>query len=296
MSLDRPYRSFTSRSAKRNPQDSPSFPTVEENGLPSLPKVIDPSLSPQQCAAIAHLVSGKSLSSTATLLGIDRKTLYNWRQLPAFQHALHELCVEACETAAMRMRNLLLRGTHKLVALLEGANRFDDLLRLVSNKRIWDFAHVLPKTDDESEHEEETSTETVTPVSAEPDAAKRDVSGAEAIPPDTVRRERDDQPSQTSQHGHAERSEASGSNGCQDAREVKHAKSTGSDIPCQDRGIDLPCRQDTCVARVTSPTTDDARGRGKPRPNEDANGDGDAKRSDIAANPSAAAQCPSPAP
>lgn len=46
-----------------------------------------PDLSEKQHQAIELLSTGKNFSDIAALLAIDRRTLWRWRQLPAFQLA-----------------------------------------------------------------------------------------------------------------------------------------------------------------------------------------------------------------
>jgi hypothetical protein len=180
------------RAAADDSQNSPSLPIVEPKGLPTLPESLDSELTPTQCMAITHLMAGKTLSSVATLLNIDRKTLYNWRQLPAFRATLRSLCQEACEAAAMRMRNILLRGTHRLAEYVEHGD-FNRVFKVVANKRVWDMASVMPaeeepatsdEADPESIHATETASER-TPLEASAEAT-------ESVDGDAPQPERDD--------------------------------------------------------------------------------------------------------
>lgn len=109
------------------------------------------SLTPQQNLAIGHLLAGRSFTQTAALVKVDRSTLYRWRQQPAFHVRLAELSAESLEAVAMRTRNLLLRGTAKLEQFLERTASFSDTLRLVSNRRIWEVANVMPREIEESD-------------------------------------------------------------------------------------------------------------------------------------------------
>jgi hypothetical protein len=102
-------------------------------------------LSPQQNLAIGHLIAGRSYTETASLVKISRITLYLWRKNPTFNARLCEASEEALEAVAMRTRNLLLRGTARLETCIENSAKFGDVLRLVSNKRVWDMANVMPR-------------------------------------------------------------------------------------------------------------------------------------------------------
>ncbi len=144
-------------------QRDPQLPTGEENGLPSLPEVIDEALTPQQCTAIGHLVAGMSYSSTAVVMKISRKTLYNWRQLPAFKHALNTISREALQAVATRVRNILLRETRVLEAKTQEYHSMTESIRVIANKRLWDIASILPEdeeTDEETAARPQDSTET----------------------------------------------------------------------------------------------------------------------------------------
>lgn len=77
------------------PQNSPTFP-IGGDGL-----------NEKQLAAVELLSAGKGYGECATILQIDRKTLYNWRQDELFQEALCERRRELWGRANDRVRALL---------------------------------------------------------------------------------------------------------------------------------------------------------------------------------------------
>lgn len=51
-------------------------------------------LSPQQVEAVVSLISGEAISSIVAKLGIDRSTLWGWREMPAFDAYYRSLRAE----------------------------------------------------------------------------------------------------------------------------------------------------------------------------------------------------------
>jgi hypothetical protein len=88
----------TPQNEPNSPHDSPEFPTGE-NDLNDL--------NERQRAAIELLVLGQATGMAAKRLGIDRKTLFNWRQQPAFQRELRRRRDELCSEAGERIRGML---------------------------------------------------------------------------------------------------------------------------------------------------------------------------------------------
>lgn len=101
-------------------------------------------LTPKQNLAIGHLLAGRSYSQTAELVNVDRQTIYRWRKEPAFVALLDDMSHEALEVVAMRVRNMLLRGTDKLERKIANETNFSETLRFVANKRVWEMANVMP--------------------------------------------------------------------------------------------------------------------------------------------------------
>jgi hypothetical protein len=76
-------------------QNFPEFPTAENH------------LSDKQRLAVELLAAGRSLTGTAEALGIDRRTLYNWRQDETFGQVLSERRREFRSVASDRLGALL---------------------------------------------------------------------------------------------------------------------------------------------------------------------------------------------
>ena len=72
---------------------------------PECPKQFQ--LNDRQLAAIELLAAGASYGEVATTIGIDRKTLYNWRQEDDFAQWLHERRMELWAQAVERMQGLV---------------------------------------------------------------------------------------------------------------------------------------------------------------------------------------------
>ena len=64
-------------------------------------------LSEKQKSAIELLVLGHALGETAEALGVDARTLYNWRQDPVFIEALEQRRAELWSNAAERLRAMV---------------------------------------------------------------------------------------------------------------------------------------------------------------------------------------------
>ena len=76
-------------------------------------------LSEKQVLAIPHLVSAKSASETADLVGVNRRTVYRWMDDPTFREEYDRQRDAIAEFARDGMRSLMLK------ALSVQAERFD---------------------------------------------------------------------------------------------------------------------------------------------------------------------------
>ncbi len=76
-------------------------------------------LSERQELAIPHLVSAKSASETAKLVGVDRRTIYRWMDDPTFREEYDRQRDAVATFARDGMRTLMLK------ALSVQAERFD---------------------------------------------------------------------------------------------------------------------------------------------------------------------------
>ncbi len=76
-------------------------------------------LSERQELAIPHLVSAKSASETADLVGVNRRTIYRWMDDPTFREEYDRQRDDVANFARAGMRSLMLK------ALSVQAERFD---------------------------------------------------------------------------------------------------------------------------------------------------------------------------
>ena len=100
-------------------------------------------LSERQVLAIPHLVSAKSVSETAELIGVNRRTVYRWMDDPAFREEYDRQRDAVAGFARSGMRALMLK------ALSVQAERFDSddpRERARAAKEIMDYdAKTAPK-------------------------------------------------------------------------------------------------------------------------------------------------------
>ena len=124
-------------SEQRMSQDVPLCPNGASAELPILPPETGDDLSPTQRVAIAALIAGKTFAMAARYASVDRRTLYRWRQLPAFRRVMDEVSREALETTATRIRNLMLRATRVLSEGMTGSDAFGCAIRVANSTRLW---------------------------------------------------------------------------------------------------------------------------------------------------------------
>ncbi|CAN5365091.1 hypothetical protein BH09PLA1_BH09PLA1_05320 [soil metagenome] len=86
--------------------------------------VLENDLTDAQRTAVAMLAMGKSFKFVADELGVDPRTIYNWRQQQTFQEALRERREEAWCGASDRLRAMLDQSLDVLAENL--AARFDE--------------------------------------------------------------------------------------------------------------------------------------------------------------------------
>ena len=100
-------------------------------------------LSEKQVLAIPHLVSAKSVSETAELVGVTRRTVYRWMDDPTFREEYDRQRNAVASFARSGMRTLMLK------ALSVQAERFDSddpKERARAAKEIMDYdAKTAPK-------------------------------------------------------------------------------------------------------------------------------------------------------
>lgn len=96
-------------------------------------------LTDQQWAAISLLAEGMSQTKVAEIIGVVRKTIYNWLQDPDFQQALNQaiIDIERAERAGRIQKARKVAGA----ALDELMRRLEDpeQLRIISVKELKDI-------------------------------------------------------------------------------------------------------------------------------------------------------------
>lgn len=92
-------------------------------------------LSPAQHAAVLALVSGQGYSDVCQAIGIDRRTLYEWRQQPQFQAAL---AAEQRATRELVHARLLALGEKAMSALEDVLAGDNDTARVSAARTVLD--------------------------------------------------------------------------------------------------------------------------------------------------------------
>ncbi len=100
-------------------------------------------LSEKQVLAIPHLVSAKSVSETADLIGVNRKTIYRWMDDPTFREEYDRQRDAIANFARDGMRTLMLKA---LAVQAERLDSDDPKERARASKEIMDYdAKTAPK-------------------------------------------------------------------------------------------------------------------------------------------------------
>ena len=93
-------------------------------------------LSEKQVIAIPHLVSAKSVSEAAELVGVNRTTIYRWMDDPAFREEYDRQRDAITNFARDGMRALMLKALVIQAERLDSDNRLD---RSRAAKEIMDY-------------------------------------------------------------------------------------------------------------------------------------------------------------
>jgi hypothetical protein len=93
-------------------------------------------LHPKQHAAITLLLQGRSYTSTADAVGIERKVLWQWRKNPAFRAALNAELAAIRQAALVRTLALAEKAVDALQDVLE--NGETDGARIAAAKLVLD--------------------------------------------------------------------------------------------------------------------------------------------------------------
>lgn len=129
---------LATRSAALTSQDFPVLPTSHTDATPQLPDEPGDNFTPGQRLAIAALVAGETFVAAARAAKVSRRTLFGWRQEPAFQEAVERTSREAMATVVVRVRNMMLRGTRVLSeAITERDRGADHAFKVLNSYRLW---------------------------------------------------------------------------------------------------------------------------------------------------------------
>ncbi len=105
-------------------------------------------LTPQQSTAIGHLLAGKTFSEAAELVGVDRRTIYEWRQQPDFKRVLQRMSDETLEMVAQRARQLLLRSADTMGRALGGYSGWETAMKILTSRNVWGIARRMPEAEE----------------------------------------------------------------------------------------------------------------------------------------------------
>jgi hypothetical protein len=132
--------------------NSTEFDTFFDPPPPTPPESSPPTpaaspLTPRQQTAISLLTAGQTCSSTASILGVHRSTLHNWKHDPAFAAELARRQDELTRAADARLRLLLLQSTHHALDSLHAddpEDRWRNAFRLLTILRPYRTALNTP--------------------------------------------------------------------------------------------------------------------------------------------------------
>lgn len=112
-----------------NPDDLPNESQTSQNLSP-----VDEVLTERQRVAIALLVSGKTQSAVAAELGLNRRTLWEWKQDSEFLYALHVELEQIRAAAKVRMFALMDKAFATLEHVLD--HGYTDAERLAAVRLV----------------------------------------------------------------------------------------------------------------------------------------------------------------
>jgi hypothetical protein len=136
------------RAATRTSQDFPIPPTSEVDALPHVPEEPGDNLTPAKRLAVAALVAGQTFCEAARVAGVNRRTLYEWRQEPAFKSAVERTSRDALDVVVVRVRNLMLRATRVVGEAMNAERESSPVhaMRVLNSPRLWS---VMTRSEDE---------------------------------------------------------------------------------------------------------------------------------------------------
>ena len=139
--LTRVEREALTRAARAS-EDFPLLPTSDADASPHVPEEAGDNLTPGERLAVAAIVSGQTFAAAARAAKVSARTLYAWRQEPAFARAVERTSREAMDVVVVRFRNLMLRATRVLSEAI-AADRESSAVhafRVINSARVWAVA------------------------------------------------------------------------------------------------------------------------------------------------------------
>ena len=96
-------------------------------------------LTPRQCRAVEHLAAGEAIGVTAAAVGVHRRTLLRWKELPAFVDAVEAAVLELTDVHRAGARAMLAEA---LTATRDAIGRGDSALagRMLASPHLAAFA------------------------------------------------------------------------------------------------------------------------------------------------------------
>jgi hypothetical protein len=124
-------------------------PTFEKTQVPEFAE-----LREQQRLAVELLVSGRTFASIAQQLGVDVRTIYRWRQEPAFKRTLAALRKQDWGEIAQRLHGMVQPALDVVEQHLAGHRDHVRLRTALSVLRLTNVSKQIANSDEEDDDDE----------------------------------------------------------------------------------------------------------------------------------------------